>query len=118
MVLNPVEIRQREVCEKLQDKKYPQVNQIVQNDIYVDDCLSGEENIEKSLQKADEQAGVEHGNLILKGMKFIWGNPTSVLSADDSSIIMSFPYKFHKFSWRASWTLNPLFTVWKNGRKR
>ena len=30
------------------------VNQIVQNDIYVDDCLSGEENEQKALERADQ----------------------------------------------------------------
>ena len=34
---------------KLSAEEYPQVNQIVQNDIDVDGCLSGEENIEKAL---------------------------------------------------------------------
>ena len=33
-----------------QTYKKLQVNQTVQNDIYVDDCLSGEENVEKALQ--------------------------------------------------------------------
>ena len=37
-----------------QTYKKLQVNQTVQNDIYVDDCLSGEENVEKALQRADE----------------------------------------------------------------
>ena len=35
-------------------EEYPQVNEIFQNDIYVDDCLSGEQNVEKALQRADE----------------------------------------------------------------
>ena len=34
---------------KLSAEEYPQANQIVQNGIDVDDCLSGEENVEKSL---------------------------------------------------------------------
>ena len=35
---------------KRQTYKKLQVNQTVQNDIYVDDCLSGKENVEKALQ--------------------------------------------------------------------
>ena len=56
MVLNPVGIRQRDLREtiRLSAEEYPQVNQIVQNDIYIDDCLSGDENIEKASQRADD----------------------------------------------------------------
>ena len=32
---------------RLSAEEYPQVNQFVQNDIYVDDCLPGEENVKK-----------------------------------------------------------------------
>ena len=33
--------------------EYPEVNDIVQKDVYVDVCLSGEENINKPLERAD-----------------------------------------------------------------
>ena len=33
--------------------EHPEVNDIVQKGIYVDDCLSGEENIMKALERAD-----------------------------------------------------------------
>ena len=53
MVLNPVGIRQRDrglwETARLLAEEYPKVNQIVQNDIYADDCLSEEENVEKEL---------------------------------------------------------------------
>ena len=66
MVLNPVGIRQRErglrETARLLAEEYPKVNQIVQNDIYADDCLSEEENVEKALKKADElELMLNHG---------------------------------------------------------
>ena len=46
--------RQRDLREvaRLSAEEYPKVNQIVQNDIYVDDCLSGEDNVEIPLKRA------------------------------------------------------------------
>ena len=38
---------------KLSAEEYPQVNQIAQNYIHVDDYLSGEENVEKAFKKVD-----------------------------------------------------------------
>ena len=38
---------------KLSAEEYPEVDQIVQRDIYVDDCLSGEESMTKAMQRAD-----------------------------------------------------------------
>ena len=57
MVLNPMGIRQSEAYwenARWSAEEYPQVKEIFQNDIYVDDCLSGEQNVEKALQRADE----------------------------------------------------------------
>ena len=40
---------------RISAEEYSQVNQTVQNDIYADDCLLGEEeNVEKALQRTDE----------------------------------------------------------------
>ena len=57
MVLNLVGTRQRErglqQTARLSAEEYPQVNQIAQNYIHVDDYLSGEENVEKAFKKVD-----------------------------------------------------------------
>ena len=74
---------------RLSTEEYPQVNQIVQNDVYVDDCLSGEENIEKALQRADDlELVLNRGGFTLKGIIFTEGDPPSALSTYDSSIIV------------------------------
>ena len=68
-------------------EEYPQVNQIVQNNIYVDDCLSEEKNVEKALQGADElELVLNCVGFTLKGVTFTGGDPPSALSTDDSSV--------------------------------
>ena len=63
------------------------VNQIVQNDIYVDDCFSGEENVKEALKGADElELVLNRGGLTPKGITFTGSHPPSALSGDDSSV--------------------------------
>ena len=46
--------------------EYPEVNDIVQKDIYVDDCLSGGENIKQAVERADKlQLVLSRGGLHL-----------------------------------------------------
>ena len=59
---------------RLSAEEYPQVNQIVQNDIY-------------ALQRADKlELVLNRGGLTLKGITFTGGDPPSVLSTEDSSV--------------------------------
>ena len=72
---------------RLSIEEHPQINEIVQNDIYVDDCLQRKENVEKALQRADElELVLNRGSFILKGITFTGGDPPSALSTDDSSV--------------------------------
>ena len=50
---NQTERRLRETA-KFSAKEYPLINQIVQNDIYVDDCFSAENTEELALEKPDQ----------------------------------------------------------------
>ena len=50
---NQAERALREV-EKLSTNEYPEVNEIIQNDVYVDDCLTGQNSANLSMQRADE----------------------------------------------------------------
>ena len=60
--------------------------EIVQNDIYLDDCLSGEENVKKVLKRADDlELVLNRCGFTLKGITFTEGDPPSALSIDDSS---------------------------------
>ena len=53
--------------------EYPEVNDIAQKDIYVDDCLSGEQNINKTLERADQlELGVKHRRPFTKRYYIQW----------------------------------------------
>ena len=64
--------------------EYPEVNNIVQKDIYVDDYLSGEENINKALERADQlELVLNRRGFSLQGITFSGKDPSTALSADD-----------------------------------
>ena len=68
---------------KMLSTEYHLVNQIVQNDIYVDDCLSGEENE----QKADQvELALNRGGFSLKRVTFNGKEPPNTLIADNTTI--------------------------------
>ena len=72
---------------ELSKAKYPKANEIVQNDIYVDDCMSGEPTQELLFQRADELALVlRKGGFGLKGFTFSGRDPPADLSEDGKSI--------------------------------
>ena len=67
--------------------EFPEVNNIVQNNIYVDDCISGEATTELSFQRADELTLVLiRGGFCLKGFTFSGLDPPKALSEDRKSI--------------------------------
>ena len=72
---------------RLSSKEYPEVNEIVQRDIYVDDCLSGEDSENLSLKRADElKIVLDRGGFSLKGITFSGKPPPESLSSDGKSI--------------------------------
>ena len=72
---------------RLSVEEHPKVNQIVQNDIFVDDCLSGEENVKKASKRADElELVLNCGGFTVKGITFTGADPPKALSTDDSSV--------------------------------
>ena len=63
------------------------VNQIVQNNIYVDDCLSGEGNEQEALERADQvELVLNRGGFSLKGVIFSGKEPLNTLTADNTTI--------------------------------
>ena len=55
--------------------------------MYIDDCLSGEENIEKALQRADEfELVLNCDGFNLKRITFTGGDPPSALSTDNNNV--------------------------------
>ena len=65
----------------------PKVHQIINKDVYVDDCVTGEETIEKAFKLADElELVVNHGGFNLKGFTFSYQKPHESLSSDGESV--------------------------------
>ena len=67
--------------------KYPEVYKTFQKDIYVDDCLSGQNSLQGSFQLTDElDIILLHGGFCLKGFTFSGLDPPKSLSEDGHSI--------------------------------
>lgn len=68
-------------------EQYPEVNEIIQNDVYVDDCITGESALTKAHQRADEiEFVLSHGDFHLKGITFSGSNPPEHLTDDGSTV--------------------------------
>ena len=72
---------------RLTKNEFSQVNDVVQNDIYVDDCLSGEDTWEKILENTDNlKLVLNRGGFAVKGFTFNGRDPPPNLSSDGTSI--------------------------------
>ena len=67
--------------------RFPEVCTIVNRDVYVDDCLSGEESYDLALERADQlELVLNQGGFTLKGITMSGVEPDDKLSADGDSI--------------------------------
>ena len=67
--------------------EFPEVNHIVQKDIYVDDCLSGAQNLKHAMIRADQiELVLNRGGFSLKGVTFSGKDPPATLTNDKASI--------------------------------
>ena len=83
---NQAEFALREVA-KLNAEKYPEVSEILHQDVYVDDCITGEESVEKAIIRSKEiEHVVNQGGFQLKGITISGKIPEESLSDDHSSI--------------------------------
>ena len=83
---NQAERALRMTTEKFK-KEFPRINEIVNKDVYVDDCISGEPTQCLSFQTADELTLVlMHGGFCLKGFTFSGSDPPKHLSEDGESV--------------------------------
>ena len=68
---------------------YPMAFEIVHNDVYVDDCISGEATEEERITATDQlQLSLETGGFTLKGFTFSGSDPDESLSEDGKSIMV------------------------------
>ena len=85
---NQAEYGLRKVAE-LSQNTYPKVNHIVQNDIYVDDCITGEDGIDLAHHRADElEIVLNRGGFNLKGVSFSGEDPPTTLTEDGQMIFV------------------------------
>lgn len=83
---NQAEFALRKIAQ-LSKEEYPKVNNIVQKDIYVDDCVTGEKDLETAHRRADElELVLNRGGFQLKGIAFSREDPPSTLSDDGETI--------------------------------
>ena len=67
---NQAERALREVA-KISTNEYPELNEIIQNDVYVDHCLAEENSTNLAMQRADEtEIVLSRGGFNLKGFTF------------------------------------------------
>ena len=72
---------------RMSSKQYPKVASVVQNDTYVDDCMSGEKTLELAKSTADElELVLNKGGFTLKGVSFSGEDPPKHLTNDEVSI--------------------------------
>ena len=83
---NQAEHALRQVAN-LSSEEYPQVATIVNKDVYVDDCITGEANREEAHQRADQlELVLNRGGFQLKGLAFSGEKPPDTLSEDGQTI--------------------------------
>ena len=79
----------RQTAELLKDE-YPEINDIVSKDMYVDDCMSGDLTKERSRRRQDElQLVLGGGGFTLKGFTVTGKDPEASLSNDGVSICVA-----------------------------
>ena len=67
--------------------EFPEVNHIVEKDIYVDDCLSGAQNLKHAMIRADQiELVLNRGEFSLKGVTYSGKDPPATLTNDKASI--------------------------------
>ena len=68
-------------------EQYPEANEVIQKDVYVDDCLSGEPSAEETHIRADElMVMLKKGGFNLKGFTFSGEPPISKLTEDGECV--------------------------------
>ena len=67
--------------------EFPEVNHIVQKDIYLGDCLSGALNLKHVMIRTDQiELILNRGGFSLKGLAFSGKDPPATLTSDEASI--------------------------------
>ncbi|XP_066911403.1 uncharacterized protein [Clytia hemisphaerica] len=82
---NQAELALRKTADHSKDQ-YLRVNEVV-FDVYVDDCISGEDSLQEAMETADSlEIVVKKSGFRLKGFTFSGSDPPEALSQDGKSI--------------------------------
>ena len=85
---NQAEFGLRKVAQ-ISQKEFPKVNEIINKDVYVDDCITGEDTREAAHHRADElELVLNRGGFRLKGVTFSGENPPDNLTDDGETIFV------------------------------
>ena len=83
---NQAEYALRKVAD-ISKQEFPEANQIIKNDVYVDDCLTREVSRPVAHQRADElEVVLNRGGFALKGITFSGEEPPQTLGDDGEMI--------------------------------
>ena len=85
---NVAECAVRKIAEMLQSE-FPKAHDTINNDLYVDDCISGDMTLSDAHNKADQlSAALSKGGFALKGFTFSGDDPPEELTKDGVSILV------------------------------
>ena len=74
---------------QLSQEEFPEVSQTINDDVYVDDCISGEDIRDTAHQRADQlELVLNRGGYRLKGVTFSGEDPPSNLTDDGDTIFV------------------------------
>lgn len=83
---NQAEYALRKIANISKDE-FPDVNEIIQHDVYVDDCVTGEADHETAHRRADQlEVVLNRGGFKVKGVAFSGEDPPDTLSDDGETI--------------------------------
>ncbi|XP_066918685.1 uncharacterized protein [Clytia hemisphaerica] len=86
---NQAEYALREVA-KLSSNQFPEAAEIVHNDMYVDDCVSGESSKKLAIQRTQELETISNGGgFMIKGVVISGEDPPTSMSDDGSSVFVA-----------------------------
>ena len=86
---NQAECGLRKIASAL-EKTYPKACRIIQNDMYVDDCISGDHSKNAALTRSEElETVVNHGGFQLKGVVLSGEDPPESMSDDGCSVLVA-----------------------------
>ena len=114
---NQAEMGLRQTAE-LQKNTYPHENEVIRNDIYVDDCLSGENSLNQVHETTDNiKLLLNKGDFNQNGITYSGSDPPENVSDDGSSVKVAGMILYSKLNQMSLNIKEQNFAKQKRGRK-